>query len=150
MMKKRESPPSGQELKELRLQYGLTQKQLGEILGVTGVIVDYYETGRILFPEVHLEKLNRLLSAPLNSAPTDSAAETFVPQPASEPPERSPEPGSPLASTPSPAEIKALRMEHGLLQKDVADLEALDVNKDGVVDEKDLILLQKMREKEYP
>ena len=121
MMKKLESPPSGEELKEIRLSYDLTQKQLGEILGVTGLIVYFYETGRIQFPEEHLEKLNRLLSASPGSAPTDSAAGTFVPPPAPEQPEQSPEPGSSSSSTPSPEEIKALRLERGLRLKDVAD-----------------------------
>ena len=41
MMKKLESPPSGEELKEIRLLYGLTQKEMEELLGLTGLIVDY-------------------------------------------------------------------------------------------------------------
>ena len=35
-MKQLEAPPSGEELKEIRLAYNMTKKEMGEVLGVAG------------------------------------------------------------------------------------------------------------------
>ena len=97
-MKLLESPPSGEELKEIRLAYRLTPKEMGEVLGVSAQTVRSYEAGKTRIPRKHLKRINRLLSEPVPPAPP-----------------------SPL----SPEELRILRTTRGLTQRQVA--EAFDV-----------------------
>ena len=93
-MKLLESPPSGEELKEIRLAYRLTPKEMGEVLGVSAQTVRSYEAGKTRIPWKHLKRINRLLSEPVPPAPP-----------------------SPL----SPDELRLLRTSRGLTQRQVAE-----------------------------
>jgi len=42
-MKYLAAPPSGEELKEIRLTYKLSKREMGEVLGVTASAVAFYE-----------------------------------------------------------------------------------------------------------
>ena len=42
-MKHLAAPPSGEELKEIRLTYMLSKREMGEVLGVTASAVAFYE-----------------------------------------------------------------------------------------------------------
>ena len=99
-MKLLESPPSGDELKEIRLTYRLSIRQMGKVLNVTAQTIRSYEAGKTRFPCKHLKRLNRLLSQP-------------VP----------PEPPAPL----SPDELYLLRTSRGLSQKQAADAFGISV-----------------------
>ena len=57
-----ESAPtnSGTELKKLRQSLGLTQEQLGTILGITHVAVSNYETGRTPVPSGLISMIKKL------------------------------------------------------------------------------------------
>ncbi len=61
-MKYLAAPPSGEELKEIRLTYKLSKRQMGELLGVTASAIAFYEQGNIPVPRKHLMRINRLLS----------------------------------------------------------------------------------------
>ena len=61
-MKHLAAPPSGEELKEIRLTYMLSKREMGEVLGVTASAVAFYEQGNIPVPRKHLMRINRLLS----------------------------------------------------------------------------------------
>lgn len=63
-LKQLDAPPTGVELKEIRLAYGLSQRALGEMLGVSLTTIQLYEAGRYRVPQARLEKINRLLSSP--------------------------------------------------------------------------------------
>ncbi len=93
-MKLLESPPSGEELKEIRLAYRLTPKEMGEVLNVGPQTVKSYEAGKTRIPWKHLKRINRLLSKPVPPAP---------------PPPLSPE------------ELRLLCTTRGLTQRQVAE-----------------------------
>ena len=68
MKKLLDAPPNGEELKEIRLAYNMTRKEMSELLGVGGSTVYFYETGRCRVPYKHVKRLNRLLSTPVPPA----------------------------------------------------------------------------------
>ena len=59
MKKLLDAPPNGEELKEIRLAYNMTRKEMSELLGVGGSTVYFYETGRRF--NKHKSRYNRLL-----------------------------------------------------------------------------------------
>ena len=63
MKKQLESPPSGEELKEIRLSYNLSRRQLGEVLGLSVNTIILYEHRKKPVPRKHLKRINQLLSS---------------------------------------------------------------------------------------
>lgn len=68
MKKLLDAPPNGEELKEIRLAYNMTRKEMSELLGVGGSTLYFYEIGRHRVPYKHVKRLNRLLSTPVPPA----------------------------------------------------------------------------------
>ena len=62
------APPNGEELKEIRLAYNMSRKEMSELLGVGGSTLYFYEIGRHRVPYKHVKRLNRLLSTPVPPA----------------------------------------------------------------------------------
>ena len=93
-MKQLEAPPTADELREIRLTYNLTPKELGEVLNVGPQTVRSYESGKTPFPWKHLKRINRLLSRPVPPTPP---------------------------CPPCPDELRLLRTSRGLTQKQVAE-----------------------------
>ncbi len=63
MKKQLESPPNGEKLKEIRLSYNLSRKQLGDILGLSVNTIMIYEQRKTPVPCKHLKRINQLLSS---------------------------------------------------------------------------------------
>ncbi len=78
MMKRLESPPSGEELIEIRSVYKMSKRQMGEVLGVSAQIIRSYESGKTPVPLKHLEQLNLLLSTEPPSSPTQLTTEELL------------------------------------------------------------------------
>ena len=93
-MKQLEAPPTADELREIRLIYNLTPKEMGHVLNVGPQTVKSYESGKTPFPWKHLKRINRLLSKPVPPTPP---------------------------CPPSPDELRLLRTSRGLTQKQVAE-----------------------------
>lgn len=64
MKKPLDAPPSGEELKEIRLAYNMKRKDMCKVLGVSRATLSAYENGQRSIPYRHVKRINRLLSTP--------------------------------------------------------------------------------------
>ena len=61
------APPTGEKLKEIRIAYNLTKREMSNVLGVTTQTLRFYERGQRCVPYKHVKRINRLLSTPVPS-----------------------------------------------------------------------------------